>query len=100
MCVWVPPARSRIDLADDDGRPPEHTRTTHNAGKVWNPFADQTDPAFIEQRRQELEVYLRRLIQMPKVSTNPDLFRFFQLHPVTGVPLDPSDINQHVELKF
>lgn len=45
-------------------------------------------------------MYLRRLIQMPKVSTNPDLFRFFQLHPVTGVPLDPSDINQHVELKF
>jgi len=45
-------------------------------------------------------VYLRRLIQMPKASTNPDLFRFLGLHPVTGVPLDPSDIHQHVELKF
>lgn len=78
---------------------PDSLINTH-AGKVWNPWANQTDPAFIEQRRQELEVYLRRLIQMPKASTNPDLFRFLGLHPITGVPVDPSDINQHVELRF
>jgi len=68
--------------------------------KVLNPFADQSDPLFIEHRRQELEVYLQRLIRMPKASHNPDLLRFFSLHPVTGQPLDPGDLNLHVELRF
>lgn len=89
-----------LPAASIDSPPTSSAPPTPTTGKVWNPFADQTDPAFIEQRREELEVYLRRLIQMPKASTNPDLFRFFQLHPVTGSPLDPADINQHVELKF
>ena len=80
------------------GRSDDHT--TISPGKCFSPFTDQTTPGFIEQRRQDLEVYLRRLIQMPKASTNPDLFRFLGLHPVTGMPLDPSDIHQHVELKF
>lgn len=67
---------------------------------MYNPWANQSDPAFIEQRRLDLEVYLRRLIQMPKASTNPDLFRFFSMHPISGVPLDPNDLNQHVEFRF
>lgn len=68
--------------------------------KILNPFTDQSDPAFIDNRRQELEVYLKRLIRMPKASNNPDLLRFFSLHPVSGQPLDPGDLNMHVELKF
>ena len=68
--------------------------------KILNPFTDQSDPVFIDGRRQELEVYLKRLIQMPKASSNPDLLRFFSLHPVSGQPLDPGDLNMHVELRF
>jgi len=68
--------------------------------KILNPFTDQSDPIFIDARRQELEMYLKRLIQMPKASSNPDLLRFFSLHPVSGQPLDPGDLNMHVELRF
>lgn len=37
------------------------------AGKVYNPFANQMDEAFIENRRADLQVYLKKLINIPKV---------------------------------
>jgi hypothetical protein len=60
-------------------------------GKVYNPFANQMDEAFIENRRLELEVYLNKLIHMSKASKNSDLLRFLGLDPITGLPLDPMD---------
>jgi hypothetical protein len=37
---------------------------------------DHTSPAFLDARREELETYIRRLVQVPRVVHNPDFLRF------------------------
>jgi len=48
---------------------------------------DHLSPEFIEQRRHDLEVYLQRLVSLPKVTRNPDLLRFI------GVPMPQSAVD-------
>lgn len=72
----------------------------HLPGKVLNPFTDQTTPQFIEGRRRDLEVYLNRLCGVSKCSKNLDMLKFLGLDPVTGLPLDPADVEKHVEYRF
>lgn len=56
-------------------------------GRVLNPFLDQTSAEFIQDRQHHLEVYLRALINMSKIRTNPDLLVFLGLNPTTGLPV-------------
>jgi hypothetical protein len=45
---------------------------------------DTLAPEFIDGRKRELEVFVQRLVGMPKVLGNPDLLAFLGLDMVTG----------------
>ena len=53
-----------------------------------NVFGNQKSPEFVEERRLQLETYLRRLTGMPSVLACPDFLAFFGFDVRTGRPRD------------
>ncbi|CAN0433838.1 unnamed protein product, partial [Ectocarpus fasciculatus] len=55
--------------------------------KCINPLVNQMGTAFLEGRREVLQAYLRRLLEVPKARASVNLMGFLGLHPITGNPL-------------
>ncbi|CBN79878.1 hypothetical protein Esi_0538_0008 [Ectocarpus siliculosus] len=55
--------------------------------KCINPLVNQMGAAFLESRREVLQAYLRRLLEVPKARASVNLMGFLGLHPITGYPL-------------
>mmetsp|Transcript_34218 Transcript_34218/g.45229 ORF Transcript_34218/g.45229 Transcript_34218/m.45229 type:complete len:243 (+) Transcript_34218:76-804(+) len=56
-------------------------------GKCYNPMKNQYSKEFIINRQMNLNVYLNRLLQMPKVHTLQHFLEFLGLDSVTGFPI-------------
>ncbi|CAM9594734.1 unnamed protein product, partial [Discosporangium mesarthrocarpum] len=44
--------------------------------KSYKLLTDHFSPEFVENRRVQLEVYIRKLSMVPHVNTNPDFLEF------------------------
>lgn len=53
----------------------------HVPPKQLKVLADHLDPVFIENRRHALQVFLRKLVGLPRANTNPDVRIFLGLVP-------------------
>jgi len=64
-----------------------HLRTSVPAppAKVLNPFVNQLDPRFVDNRRVELNDFVKKLVQLPRALSNPAVLDFFDLQLQTHV---------------
>lgn len=72
------------------GHTGQHLRTTLPTvpPRVFFPLIDQSSDAFVNTRREALQVYLQNLLASNKVALYTEVLCFLGLDPTTGQPLE------------